>query len=202
MVVHFARIDNTKAYAKLPQCCYATWSYRWLIACVGTPCRDNLHKPDLFAFSLHQMKELAMPHYPALQLFALTLVALFAKTTLTSLLQIVSRFGSRRFLLREDARLVGIEAVSSESFFVQRCAKVWRNDVENLPLFLMLALTYVLLGASHADAVWLFSSYVVIRYLHTIVYLRGLQPLRTILYLSGMAVCWMIAARVLVKILA
>jgi uncharacterized MAPEG superfamily protein len=156
----------------------------------------------LFAFPLHQLKELTMQHYPALQLFAFTLVALFAKTTLTSLLQIVSRFGSRRFLLREDARLIGIEAVSSESFFVQRCAKVWRNDVENLPLFLMLALTYVLLGASHADAVWLFSSYVVIRYLHTIVYLRGLQPLRTILYLSGMAVCWMIAARVLGKILA
>jgi glutathione S-transferase len=143
-----------------------------------------------------------MPHYPALTLFALTLVALFAKTTLTSLLQIVSRFGSRRFLLREDARLVGVEAVSSESFFVQRCAKVWRNDVENLPLFLMLALTYVLLGATHAEAVWLFSSYVVIRYLHTIAYLRGMQPMRTILYLSGMAVCWIIVARILVKILA
>ena len=92
--------------------------------------------------------------------------------------------------------------VSSESFFVQRCANVWRNDVENLPLFLALALTYVLLGAKAESATWLFSAYVLIRYVHTIVYLRGLQPLRTMLYLSGMAVCWTIAAKIIVKILA
>ena len=142
-----------------------------------------------------------MQNYPALQLFALSLLALFVKTTLTSLLQIFRRFGSQRFLLPEDARLAGTQAVSSESFFVQRCANVWRNDVENLPLFLALALTYVLLGATRESVSWLFPSYVLIRYLHTIVYLRGLQPWRAILYLSGMVVCWIIAAKIIVKIL-
>lgn len=143
-----------------------------------------------------------MQNYPALPIFALSLLALFAKTTVTSVIQVVSRFGSKRFLLAEDARLVGTQVVSSESFFVQRCANVWRNDVENLPLFLALALTYVLLGAKAESATWLFFAYVLIRYVHTIVYLRGLQPLRTILYLSGMAVCWTIAAKIIVKILA
>lgn len=142
-----------------------------------------------------------MQNYPALQIFALSLLALFAKTTLTSVLQIVSRFGSKRFLLAEDARFAGTQAASSESSFVQRCANVWRNDVENLPLFLALALTYVLLGATAESATWLFSAYVLIRYFHTVIYLRGLQPWRAILYLSGMAVCWIIAAKIIVKIL-
>ncbi len=140
-------------------------------------------------------------NYPALPAFALALLALFAKTSLTSIAQVVCRFRSGRFLMSEDAALVGRQTVASESALVQRFAYVWRNDVENLPLFLALALTYVFLGASAESASWLFASYVLIRYLHTLVYLRGLQPLRTILYLAGMAVCWVIAAKIIVKIL-
>ena len=143
-----------------------------------------------------------MQNYPALQLFALSLLALFFKTSLTSLLQILSRFGSGRFLLPEDAKLARTQVVASESFFVQRCANVWRNDVENLPLFLALALTYVLLGATRESVSWVFPVYVLIRYTHTTVYLLGLQPWRAILYLSGMAVCWTIAAKIIMKILA
>lgn len=143
-----------------------------------------------------------MTNYPALHPFALSLLALFTKTTLTSIVQVVSRFRSKRFLLPEDAALAGTQAVASESPFVQRCANVWRNDVENLPLFLLLALTYVLLGATSASAAWLFSGYVLIRYVHTLVYLRGIQPWRAVLYLSGMTVCWLIAAAIMVKLLA
>lgn len=37
-------------------------------------------------------------------------------------------------------------------------------------------------------------AYVLLRYLHTAVYLRGLQPWRALLYLGGLGVCWIIAA--------
>lgn len=143
-----------------------------------------------------------MTNYPALHIFALALLALLSKTTLTSMLQVISRFRSKRFLLPEDAALAGTTPVASESLLVQRCAYVWRNDVENLPLFLLLALTYVLLGAAPVPASWLFGGYVLIRYVHTLAYLRGIQPWRAVLYLSGMALCWLLAAAIAIKILA
>lgn len=138
-----------------------------------------------------------MMTYPALPSFVLALLALFLKASLLSGVQIISRVRSRRYLLPEDAGMAGLRPVEAEAELVQRCARVWRNDVENLPLFLALALTYVLLGGELSSANWLFGSYVLIRYLHTIVYLRGLQPWRAILYLSGMLVCWMIAIGIL-----
>lgn len=143
---------------------------------------------------------LAYPELPALPAFAMALVALFAKTTLTSVLQVVSRLRARTFLLPEDAALMRTRPVAAEAPLVQRCANVWRNDVENLPLFVALALTYVLLGAPAASAQWLFAAYVVLRYVHTIVYLRGLQPWRALAYIAGLVVCWVIAARVLMLV--
>lgn len=143
---------------------------------------------------------LVYPELPALPAFAMALVALFAKTTLTSVIQVVSRLRARTFLLPEDAALMRTRPVAAEAAFVQRCANVWRNDVENLPLFVALALTYVLLGAPAESAQWLFAAYVVLRYVHTIVYLRGLQPWRALAYIAGLVVCWMIAADVLMLV--
>lgn len=143
-----------------------------------------------------------MNSYPALPAFAIALIALFAKTTATSALQVVSRLRAGTFLLPEDAALMRTRPVAAEAAFVQRCANVWRNDTENLPLFLALALTYVLLGASAEWAQILFGAYVAIRYAHTVIYLRGLQPWRALLYLTGMAVCWVIGVRILMLALA
>ena len=136
-------------------------------------------------------------NFPALHSFVLALLALFLKASLLSALQIISRVRSGRYLLPEDAGMAGRRPVDAEADLVQRCARVWRNDVENLPLFLALALTYVLIGGNQATANWLFGSYVLIRYLHTAVYLRGLQPWRALLYLSGMLVCWIMVFSIL-----
>lgn len=143
-----------------------------------------------------------MPDYPALPAFALALVALFLKTTLISAMQVTGRFRTRSFTNPEDAALLGLRPRQEEAPFVQRCASVWRNDVENLPLFLALALSYVLLGAPAEEARKLFALYVGLRYAHTAVYLYGLQPWRALLYLAGMAVCWTIALRIVLLLLA
>jgi uncharacterized MAPEG superfamily protein len=143
-----------------------------------------------------------MYDYPALPAFALALAALFLKTTLTSVLQVGARLRARTFVLPEDAALLRLGVRAQEAPFVQRCASVWRNDMENLPLFLALALSYVLLGGSAESARNLFALYVVLRYLHTAVYLAGMQPWRALLYLSGMAVCWTIAVRIVLLVLA
>ena len=140
--------------------------------------------------------------YPALPAFTVALVALFMKTTLTSGLQVVSRVRAGVFPIPEDARLKRKRPADAEADFVRRCANVWRNDTENLPLFLALALAYALLGAPAPAAQLLFAVYVVVRYVHTLVFLLGLQPWRTVLYLAGMVVCWTIAVQSLVLVLA
>jgi uncharacterized MAPEG superfamily protein len=138
-----------------------------------------------------------MFEYPALPAFAFALVALFLKTTMTSLLQVAARFRTRSFSAPEDAKWAGVPLASVEANLVQRCSSVWRNDMENLPLFLALALSYVLLGAPLATASMLFGIYVTLRYLHTAVYLRGLQPWRAIFYLGGIAICCVIAVQII-----
>lgn len=135
--------------------------------------------------------------FPSLPVFAFALVALFAKTSLTSALQVFSRVRAGVFPIPEDARLMGKHPAPTEADFVHRCAKVWRNDTENLPLFIALALTYVLLGAPAESARLWFGVYVMLRYAHTAVFLRGLQPWRAMLYLAGLAVCWVIAIQCL-----
>lgn len=132
---------------------------------------------------------------PALPAFAFALAALFAKTTFTSVLQVLSRLRAGVFPIPEDARLMGKQPAQAEADFVRRCANVWRNDTENLPLFMALGLTYVLLGAPAAAAQLFFAAYVALRYVHTAVFLLGLQPWRAVLYLAGLAVCWGMAAQ-------
>lgn len=138
---------------------------------------------------------------PASPAFAFALVGLFAKTTLTSALQIASRLRAGVFPIPEDARLMRKPPADAEADFVRRCANVWRNDTENLPLFIALALTYTLLGAPAGAAQALFGTYVLLRWLHTVVFLRGLQPWRAITYLAGLGVCWAIALRSLVLVM-
>lgn len=137
-----------------------------------------------------------MNSYPAWPAFVAALIALFAKTTATSLLQVVTRARARTFLLPEDAALFRVRPASAEAPLVQRCAGVWRNDVENLPLFLALALTYVLAGAAQHAAALLFGLYVLLRYLHSAAFLLRLQPWRAILFILGQSVCWIIAVRI------
>jgi glutathione S-transferase len=133
-----------------------------------------------------------MPAAPALPIFVLALTALLAKATVLSAVQVVSRLRARTFLLPEDAGMLGVAVSEREADFVARCGAAWRNDVENIPLFLAAALAFTLLGGDATLAAWLFGGYVAIRYAHTAIYLRGLQPWRAMAYLSGLAVTWAI----------
>lgn len=143
-----------------------------------------------------------MDSFPAWPAFVAALIALFAKTSATSLLQVAWRLRARTFLLPEDARMLGVQPVAEEAEIVRRFAGVWRNDVENLPLFLVLALTWVLAGAPASGAWLLFGAYVALRYLHTGAYLGRLQPGRALCYLGSLAVCWTIALKALLLVLA
>jgi len=132
---------------------------------------------------------------PALPAFAAALSVLLLKATLLSTVQVVARARSREFASPEDARLFGVAPAIQETSFVARCGNVWRNDVENIPLFLAAALAFTLLGGDARSAAWLFGGYVAIRVVHTAVYLRGLQPWRAVAYLTSLVMLWTIVIK-------
>ncbi len=68
---------------------------------------------------------------------------------------------------------------------VARVQRAHRNLNESLPLFFALGLIYVLQGGSLLGGQICFIGFTVARALHSIVYLKALQPARTICYAIG-----------------
>jgi prostaglandin-E synthase 1 len=68
---------------------------------------------------------------------------------------------------------------------VTRVMRAHRNLIESLLPFSMLGLIYVLVGAPLLGAEICFGVFTVARVLHAIVYLKGVQPLRTATFAIG-----------------
>ncbi|WP_207766115.1 MAPEG family protein [Solimonas fluminis] len=117
--------------------------------------------------------------------YALSAVLLFLKMFAISLYQGWHRISRQQFKTPEDAAFVGRPAAAEELPQVQRAARAWANDLENIPVFLALGIAYVQLGLSAAAAPWLFGVFVAARVAHTLCYLAGLQPWRTLSYAVG-----------------
>ncbi|MFZ5895009.1 MAG: MAPEG family protein [Myxococcota bacterium] len=135
--------------------------------------------------------------------FSLCTVILFVKMFALSLYQGVLRMRSRSFLNPEDARFVGKPALAEELAPVRRAAQAWLNDLENIPAFFALGLVYVLSSASPSAAPWLMVTFTIARIVHSVVFLRRVQPWRTIAYVVGVgclfAMCWNILVTVVVS---
>jgi uncharacterized MAPEG superfamily protein len=117
--------------------------------------------------------------------YSLSAIILFLKMFALSTYQGIYRINRRTFINAEDARFFNKPASSHELLQVQRAAKAWLNDLENIPIFLALGISYVLTGALPSAAPWLFMIFTVSRVLHSITYLFAIQPWRTVAYAVG-----------------
>jgi uncharacterized membrane protein YecN with MAPEG domain len=134
--------------------------------------------------------------------YALTTVALFLKMFSTSAVQASGRIGTNTFVNPEDARFYGkTEPAAEEAPLVRRAQAVWRNDLENIPIFLFLGLVYVLARCWPVGAVIYFSSFVVARIFHAVFYFKAMQPWRNISYDVGIVICFVISAHVVLEVL-
>ena len=136
----------------------------------------------------------------ALQAYALCVVVLFLKMFLVSCYQGYHRLRFVAFTNPEDAAVFRRIAQAAERPQVIRAAKVWANDLENIPLFFALGGLAVALEAATLPVLWLSVVFTVARILHTLAYLRGLQPWRTLFYGIGviclLGFCSLITARI------
>src|SRR5215471_12494117 len=105
-----------------------------------------------------------------LQIYALTAIILAFKMSAISVVQGVARTRAKAYVNPEDARTFGTSPAADEAPMVQRAARAWRNDLENIPIFLILAWIYVAAGLSHGLFLIYCTVFVIARIVHTICY--------------------------------
>ncbi|XP_027041694.1 microsomal glutathione S-transferase 1-like isoform X3 [Pocillopora damicornis] len=71
---------------------------------------------------------------------------------------------------------------------VERVRRAHLNDLENIPIFMIVALLYGLSGEPVARGIWCLRIFTGARFLHTIAYLNGISVPRALGFLSG-SVC-------------
>lgn len=121
----------------------------------------------------------------ALSVYACCVVVLFIKMLAISCYQGYFRLRFLAFTNVEDAAVFKRAAHPAEQVEVTRAMQAWRNDLENIPMFIALAGLAIALDAPAASTAWLSGVFTVARVLHTVTYLARLQPWRTLSYGVG-----------------
>jgi uncharacterized MAPEG superfamily protein len=118
-----------------------------------------------------------------------------------SLVQGRGRVSSKIFTIAEDAPLFGGKLEAKEAPSVERASACWRNDLENIPIFLILAWIYVAAGNLSVGTFELYCViFVVARILHTIFYINAVQPARTIVFTIGLFAMLAMAIHLLIRV--
>jgi glutathione S-transferase len=123
----------------------------------------------------------------AFQTFALCSAILALKMLASAAWTATRRGSTSGYINPEDTRLAkeGTEAVQTETPEVARALRIQRNDLENIPMFWVIGLLYVLMGASSLGAAVYCWTFTIARVAHTFVYWRQMQPARALLWLLG-----------------
>ncbi len=112
---------------------------------------------------------------------------LWCKMFANSAVQAIFRVRHRHYPRADDAAFFGkgVEVQSEDLPIVQRASACWRNDLENIPIFLIIGLGFVLADGPAGAALLYFALFTVARIAHTILYLRPTQPWRNLAYQLG-----------------
>jgi prostaglandin-E synthase 1 len=128
------------------------------------------------------------PIGPGLVAYAVTLLVLSANLIVLWALSGAARNSSKAAINPEDAALFKVPLLAQDPPAVARVLRAHANAQATIYPFLFLGLTYVLVGGSTRAAWIIFAIFVVARIVHSIVYLAGKQPWRTIAFaVSGLA---------------
>ena len=150
---------------------------------------------DLFPDTISLM----LLNQPGFRLLALCAIVLVIKMHAVGVYTGAVRGRVKAPLNPEDAAQYGGQLTEVDHPEVARVLRAHRNDLENIPAFLILALIAVLVGASPAGMRIALIAFTVARIGHSIAYLRGMQPWRSVAFgvghLSLLAVIVMLALR-------
>lgn len=137
----------------------------------------------------------------AFDVYMICAAALFFNLVLLVFATGARRTKSKVFVNAEDAETFKGKHEPEEDITVKRVHAAHRNAIENIPIFLILGLAHVMSGATKSSAIAYFVTFTVARWLHSIFYLRGMQPWRTITFTVGFFATFGLAVRLLVTAL-
>lgn len=137
----------------------------------------------------------------SLKVYAICVVLLFFKGVSTGIYQGIVRSKAKAYSNPEDAKALGGKFIEQELPEIEKANKAFRNDFENIPVFLALSLTYVLLGCWELGALIYFPIFTFARYLHTYCYIKSIQPYRSMSYGIGLSISFIVAIHILYKVI-
>ncbi len=136
-----------------------------------------------------------------LPIYAGCVLVLCLKMFAISCYQGFFRIRGLAFTNLEDAAFFSRSAQPEELPHVSRAKKAWANDLENIPLFFVLGGLCVAVGSSSVVTVWLFGGFTAARLVHTVTYLAGQQPWRTVAYVVGVMCLFGLGAMVVSRLI-
>ena len=121
----------------------------------------------------------------AFKTFLIAISALALNLFLLTFLTVTRRASAKAFPNSEDAKAFKGEEVTEEAVPVHRIQKAHRNALENFVPFAILAGLYVGTGANPLHVQIYCYTFVAARWLHSIFYIKSIQPFRTLMFVLG-----------------
>lgn len=136
------------------------------------------------------------------KIYAFCAVVLFYKMFAIGIVQGKIRTKNKHFTIPEDAKLLGkVEAKSQEHPDIVRANNAYRNDLENIPMFLILSMIYILFKCNSNFAIYAFPLYTLSRIAHTYFYIHAMQPFRSIAFAVGQTITFSITLYIIHSII-
>lgn len=105
------------------------------------------------------------------------------------------RITKKVFANPEDAAKFSVKEKMNDAD-VERVRRAHQNDLENIPVFWVVALLFVLTGPSETTARYVFRIYTIARIQHTVMYLKS-SGMRGVAYAVALALKFFMAATVI-----
>ena len=137
----------------------------------------------------------------AFRAYAIACSILAFKMLAAAILTAATRTRVKQFLNPEDARTLGGTGVKEEHPDVLRMLRLHRNDLENILPFFIVGLFYLMTHPSMLAAEIYGIGYLVVRTLHSVFYIRSMQPHRTIAFTLGSVLTLAMLVQTLVVVL-
>lgn len=139
----------------------------------------------------------------ALKAWAFFVAAMGAKMYGNALIQAATRLKAQHFTYPEDQAAFGRQHPAAPlPPEHDRASACWRNDLENIPMFTLLALASALLSPRHTLLIGCLAAYATARIAHTAFMLAPRQPHRSIAYNAGTLIASVLAIDLLAAVLA
>ena len=130
----------------------------------------------------------ALASLPAFSAYAVSVVVLGLNLVGLTNATAISRGQAGEAINPEDARPNQKVVYDGGNDRTSRYRRAHRNALENVPVFMVTALVLTLMGTSATLGAALFYPYAALRILHSVFYVKGIQPFRTISFVLSLLI--------------